>query len=595
MPRPTSTSSRRAWLSTSLCLLLASSHLGSAAYVQVTDCYDEVGDNKSPLPRPRLEGLRAALFLSEESDARLALNLSVSSPDATSCPSVSNHSAVVDIKSLARPATSNAPHTLNVSCREYSDPRYARAVVRHALDLEDIPEPRFLDDLDLTIRLSDASDRTYACARGQITPSLSPWVSSVALSLPIISFLLVLLVALWHEVSPLPPSPSRNLQQGPFILDPSPSHLTRIAQSLSYIQFIFFSASLSVLYPGFLRAVASKCSWSTLMIPRGPILSSSPYYGTADGIYEVNGTLGGTAGLELMTQVLGAPVTTRTWANIASLCLILLLAMAALFQLGHRLPSFCASRGCNGSGGWAASSARRTRGTTDLGFRGTAWTVLRVFLSYFLYPVTAWATYQLTGAEFLPVYHTALSALAAALLVAALCWAVRQSSPRNMGYLLLDSPKLAQTPGSLSRGRDRHAAATFALLLVRGAAVGGMQTAGGMVQVLVLAACEVLELVVMGFAWRSLPLGRAGGWLTGVKLVVLGLCVTFLPGVAGREVKLAMGLAVLGIHLVVLVGFFVIPSLFRVGALLANAVCSMRGSGAATRADGLEVRPTTFP
>ncbi|KAF6827858.1 integral membrane protein [Colletotrichum plurivorum] len=589
MSRPTSNVSRRRWLSASLSLLLATSQLASAAYVQVTDCYDELGDNKSPLPRSQLEGLRASLSLLDGSDARLALNLSLSSPDVTTCPSsdvFAKYSAIVDFNSLARPTTSHTPQTLNISCHEYTNPRYSRAVVRRDLNL-DIHPPRFLDDLDLTIRLSDASNRTYACARGHITPSLSPLISSIALYLPITSFLLVLLVALWHEVSPLPPSRSKNLQQGPFILDPSPSHLTRIAQSLSYIQFIFFSASLSLLHPGFLRAASSKCSWSTLMIPRGPILSSSPYYGTRDGIYEVNGTLGGTAGLELMTQVLGAPVTTRTWANIASLSLILLLAMACLFQLGHRLPSFFASRRDNG-GGWAASSARRLRGTTDLGLRGTAWTVLRVFLSYFLYPVTAWATYQLTMAGLLPAYHIALASLAAFLLVAALCWAVRESSPRNVGYLLLDSPKVAQTPGRLSRGRDRHASATFALLLVRGAAVGGMQTAGGMVQVLVLAGCEVLELLVMGIAWRSVPFARAGGMLAGVKLVVLGLSVTFLPGVAGREIKLAMGLAVLGIHVVVLVGVFVFPSLFRIGALLANTICSMRGSGAATRGDGLE-------
>ncbi|KAF6788167.1 integral membrane protein [Colletotrichum sojae] len=583
MSRPSSAVSRRRWLSTSLSLLLATSQLASAAYVQVTNCYDELSDNKSTLPQSQLEGLRASLFLLDGSDARIALNLSLSFPDVTTCPSsdvLSNRSAIVDIRSLPRSTTSHTPQTLNISCHEY--PRYACGVIRHALSLDDIPSPRFLDDLDLTIRLSDASNRTYACARGQITPSLSPLISSIALYLPITSFLLVLLVALWHEVSPLPPSPSKNLEQGPFILDPSPSHLTRIAQSLSYTQFIFFSASLSLLHPGFLRAASSKSSWSTLMIPRGPILSSSPYYGTRDGIYEVNGTLGGTAGLELMTQVLGAPVTMRTWVNIASLSLILILAMAGLFQLGHRLPSFCGSRG------WAASSARRLRGTTDLGLRGTAWTVLRVFLSYFLYPVTAWATYQLTVAGLLPAYHIALAFLAAFLLIAALCWAVRESSPRNVGYLLLDSPKVAQTPGRLSRGRDRHASATFALLLVRGAAVGGMQTAGGMVQVLVLAGCEVLELLVMGIAWRSVPFARAGGLLAGVKLVVLGLCVTFLPGVADRDVKLAAGLAVLGIHIVVLVGVFVFPSLFRIGALLANTIYSMRGSGAATRGDGLE-------
>ncbi|KAF9875047.1 integral membrane protein [Colletotrichum karsti] len=265
------------------------------------------------------------------------------------------------------------------------------------------------------------------------------------------------------------------------MFSPSPTHLTLVSQILSYIQFIFFSASLALFYPGFLRAVASNSSWSTLMIPHGPILSSTPYYGIKDGIYEVNGTFGGTTGLELMTQVLGAPVTIHTWANIITLSLILLVGMVLLFQVSHRLP-FTQS--------WISVNSARFRGTTDSGVRGTAWTVLRVFLSYFLTPITAWTTYQLTGATFFPIYHTVLTAFVIALLIAAFWWSVTQSSPRNMGYLILDSSKRLQTPGNMSKSEDRHAMATFALMFVRGAAIGGLQIAG-LVQLLILLACEI--------------------------------------------------------------------------------------------------------
>ncbi|KAJ0307243.1 hypothetical protein Brms1b_010033 [Colletotrichum noveboracense] len=225
------------------------------------------------------------------------------------------------------------------------------------------------------------------------------------------------------------------------------------------------------------------------MIPHGPVHSATPYFGLKDALYEVNGTLTASPGLELMTQILGAPVTPRSWANTLTLVGLLLLAAAAAAaaQLALRRPS-------------NRARAARLRGTTDPGLRGTVWTVLRVFLTYFLTPVAAWSTYQLTAAAFLPLYHTVLTALVVALLVAALWWGVMQNSPRNMGYLLLDASKTPQTPGRLSRSQDRYAMAMFALMFVRGAAVGGLQMPGaGVVQVLVLAACEVVQLLVMGF------------------------------------------------------------------------------------------------
>ncbi|KAI8282581.1 hypothetical protein K4K60_003362 [Colletotrichum sp. SAR11_57] len=143
-----------------------------------------------------------------------------------------------------------------------------------------------------------------------------------------------------------------------------------------------------------------------------------------------------------MTQILGAPVTPRSWANTLTLVGLLLLATAVAAQLALRRPS-------------NRARAARLRGTTDPGLRGTVWTVLRVFLTYFLTPVAAWSTYQLTAAAFLPLYHTVLTALVVALLVAALWWGVTQNSPRNMGYLLLDASKTPQTPGRLSRSQDR--------------------------------------------------------------------------------------------------------------------------------------------
>ncbi|WQF82780.1 Putative transient receptor potential channel Flc/Pkd2 [Colletotrichum destructivum] len=557
-----------------------------AAYVQVQDCYDQLsrsgGDGVSPLPRLHLEGLTASLDVHEgAAAAQLRLNLTGSRPGQKTCDFQLAPRTPGSLQVAAMGGFESYENTaVNVSCRASGSAESERALITHAFDYK-IASPKTLDSLDVSLQLRDANGLSYACAKAHVTPSLNRSLADAALYAPIAVFLVVLAVALWHESSDMASLSDSVLQIGPLMREPTRSHLTRIAECLSYLQHVFFSAALSLDYPGFLRPVAAKASWSTLMIPRGPILTTSPYYGVRDGIYEVNGTFGGTNGLELMTQVMGAPVTMRTWANVASLSLILLATLAALVQLGYRLPLT--------SGFLRGESARRLRGTADYGLRGTAWTVLRVFLTYFLAPITAWTTYQFTFAAFLPAYQVAVAAVVVALLAAALWWGIVQNSPRNLGYLLIDaSPKhLLQTPGILSRSQDRYAMAAFALMFVRGAAAGGLQVAG-LAQLLALAACEVVQLLVAGFTWRVFPLARVAGLLTAAKLLVYFLCIAFLPGIAGHYARAVVGLVILVIHAVVLVVMFLLPSLFGAGALLAHSVSKVLDAKQIDGGEGLE-------
>ncbi|KAI8195774.1 hypothetical protein K4K49_007670 [Colletotrichum sp. SAR 10_70] len=429
--------------------LLAIASTASAAYVQFQDCHDAISSEVAASSNTRLtpEGLRAAL---DNSDAvtKLHLNLTGSYPGVKTCDLVpsSNVSATVEITSLTA-SKSYTVHNLTTSCHETNYPDHDVALIRHQMTFL-LDPPSLIDSWDLNLHLSSSS-QPFSCVAATITPALSPIAKSIAQYLPPATLLLTLLLALWHELLPLQvPSPTFN---GPFISSPSPTHLTLISQCLTTIQFLFLSTSLTIPYPSFLRPLAAPSSWSTLMIPRGPVHSATPYFGLKDALYEVNGTLTASPGLELMTQILGAPVTPRSWANTLTLVGLLLLATAAAAQLALRRPS-------------NRARAARLRGTTDPGLRGTVWTVLRVFLTYFLTPVAAWSTYQLTAAAFLPLYHTVLTALVVALLVAALWWGVTQNSPRNMGYLLLDASKTPQTPGRLSRSQDRYAMAMFALM-----------------------------------------------------------------------------------------------------------------------------------
>ncbi|GKT69232.1 integral membrane protein [Colletotrichum tofieldiae] len=479
----------------------------------------------SLLPRFHIDGLRAALDISGAA-TQLQLNLTGGRSDQTKCDGVQ----------LIAQSPDNA---INVFCRELGNDFHDRALLTHQF-IYSISNPRLLDSLNVSLQIHDTDGRPYACAKAHVTPSLNHVLSAVALYIPIAVFFTVLVVALWHESSDIDSASQSTLQIGPVIREPARSHLTRIAEYLSYLQHIFFSASLSLHYPGILRPLAAKTSWSTLMTPHGPILATSPYCGVKDGVYEVNGTFGGTAGLELMTHVMGA----RDDVDLDQRRL----------SLGHRLPSTSVFlRG---------ESARRLSGTADYGLRGTVWTVLRFFLTYFLTPITAWTTFQLTYATIPPLYHVVITTVVIALLVVALWWSIAQNSPRNLGYLLIDaSPRhLLQTPDVFSRSQDRYAMASFALMFVRGAAAGGLQIAG-------LAQLLALRSSYSCFSSASLS----------------------IPGLAGPDAKAVVGLVILTIHAVVLVGVFLLPALFGAGTLLAHCVCKMMSAKRSNVDEGFEV------
>jgi hypothetical protein len=161
-------------------------------------------------------------------------------------------------------------------------------------------------------------------------------------------------------------------------------------------------------------------------------MGGSIYAGISDGIYEVNGTFGGTAGLELVSQVTGAPITMWNWINVISLACMLLASLILIFQLGPKFP-------------WTrrafdSRTMQRIRGTEVHSVRGTLYTVMRVFFSYFMTPVAAWTSYQLTYAPFLPVHHIVISVLVLVLMPVAFWWSLRQTTARQLGYFLVDAP-----------------------------------------------------------------------------------------------------------------------------------------------------------
>ncbi|RKU43768.1 hypothetical protein DL546_003147 [Coniochaeta pulveracea] len=419
-----------------------------------------------------------------------------------------------------------------------------------------------VEAFELQVHLQGDDGKAFGCLRAPLTPEIGHDVTTVARWVPICILALVVAAAGLQSLPQFSWSSATD-QAGPFFREASRAHLTHIADCLSYIQFIFFSGALSLSYPGFFQPVVSHSSWSTLMTSPGPVAHSWRYHGIADGIYEVNGTFGGTHGMELMTQVIGAPVTMGTWTNVITYTAIIFVLLVAVIQVGKCL---------NQTRDWFAPprSPEERAAHTFSGVSHTAWTAFRALISYFLLPVVAWTTYQLDYAQLLPFYHTTICAIVLFILVVCCWWAATQSSPRQMGYLILDSSKDYQTLMSMSRSQDVLSIAMFGLLFARGATIGGLQFAG-LPQLLVLVACEIMQLALVTLVRTPAAVLSTSGLTTVARLIVTLLSVLFVPGVAALEFRSIFGYMILALHGSVLVFCFLSPALFRMARLLATA------------------------
>ncbi|KAK7419401.1 hypothetical protein QQX98_003353 [Neonectria punicea] len=487
-------------------------------YVQQQNCLALLaasGQQVSSQPQLVPDSLRVFLD-NDDQGTNLELRLTGHYPDLTSCEQILRQNVSLGVTLAQLGGSHHYPGEIaNASCQPSPWARNGSKQLMNRLKVMfrvDRPSP--LASFALNVDVRGADDLPVVCLDSFLTPSIGSAAYEACLWGPLVVFLLVVLAAGWREIS----ISGQVVDENEDASDSQGSnrvHLTRIADCLSYIQFIFFSGALSLRYPGFLQAVVSPSSWSTLMLPRGLVIQDSLYYGVRDGIYEVNGTFGGTPGLELMTQVIGAPVTMATWTNIISLALVVLVFLIGVIQLGLSL---------RWTRDWFREASFWTleKSATDR-YKATTWVALRVFLSYFLMPIVAWTTYQLDWASFLPKYYTILTCLVIALVLVACWWGMSQRSPQNMGYLIINSFDERKS-GPASRNQDVYTLATFSLLLARGTAIGGLQTSATP-QLLLLIVCEVVQLGLTAWAWSISGLLSRGSMVPCARLCVLLACL----------------------------------------------------------------------
>lgn len=407
-----------------------------------------------------------------------------------------------------------------------------------------------------TVRLYDAESEERGCFRSHITPALPPVWSSMLRYFPLGVFFFVLAVGATRSLVSLPPPDDEDNiprvhvggldgDEDDDAPDPQPV-LPNVGDCLQYLQHIFLGASLSLFYPGFLIPVAGRLSWSSLF--SGGILTYGhpDYEGISDGIYERNGTYGGTFGLETMAQIVGAPATMGTWLNMVFLFAIFLVISATLIE------TF-----------WFFRRVRRPASAVSRSVRlqQTGRQVLQVALSYFIVPLIALSVYQLIHASFLPLYHTVLAAMLIAIAIGSLTWLFRSLPTRSLGVLLFNRDKQYSR---MAEGGDQadslFVRMLFILNFIRGIAIGGLQFSG-LAQIVTLAACEVIMIICIA-ALQVYPTISLGTITAVARLAVLLAMIAFVPGVASDRTRHVVGYAILLVHACVLVLGFLLQGVW---------------------------------
>ncbi|KAH6874896.1 hypothetical protein B0T10DRAFT_199976 [Thelonectria olida] len=535
------------------------------AYVQYQDCGPLLAASDqhhvSTDPPLHLEGLWVSLDIGD-SITQLELRIASSFHDRASCERLLAQNVSIGF-TLTAPGGShhNSGAIADMSCYHAPwVPEGSETTNSWTKALFNVSRPAPLATFQIKVDVRNADGLQVACLTGSLTPSIGPTMYAICLWGPLTIFVVVLIAACWREILSLGRVQEDDENQ-PSAYGSSRAHLTRIADCLSYVQFIFFSGALSLRYPGFLQPVVSLSSWAALMLRRGIAIRDSGYSGVNDGIYEVNGTLGGTPGLEIMTQVIGAPVTMPTWTNIITLAVVIFFLLFGIIQVGLNLR--WTRDWFRDTSFWSLQSSTLDRQKAAL------WVALRVFLSYFLLPIVAWATYQLDWILLFPKYYTIASSLVICLVLVACWWGLSMRSPQNMGYLIIEHD-------STMRTQDLYTLATFALLFARGVAIGGFQAAEK-AQLLIFLGCEIVQLGLMTWAWPMTALLTTGSMVIGARLFVLLLDIVMIRGLSTFEARCGVGYVILVFHALVLTALFLVPSI-REMIELASPVWQIRST-----------------
>ncbi|KAF4441154.1 1-phosphatidylinositol-45-bisphosphate phosphodiesterase 1 [Fusarium acutatum] len=502
-----------------------------AAYVQFQDCADAV-TNKSLIP----ESFRAGVEQGGDG-FEWRFDVIAGQADRNACEidvgDVIPKFTVIDYGSNPKQISGEI---VNMSCYT-SEWLGSRAHFTIASSFE---RSAFLATFRTTLEMTSKDNESLSCIRAVLTPAAPEPIRLLSLWLPIATFALTCIVACWPAQCTTSSLTSKN------------GRIARAIDLLAYIQFMFFSGALSLRYPGFFQPLVGLCSWSTLMLPAGLVETNSPYprAGVKDGIYEHNGTITGAPGLELLTQMTGSPVKPQSWMNTFVLSLLifffLYLSSYISFRLSHREPP-----------------SKFTLASLGAQLKDQYWTVVRVFLSCFMLPISAWATYQFLDDQIFGYRNSAMAIIILIVLLAGFWWSWTRDS--DMGSLVIQIPgRLNKDPGS---GQQYYALLLFSLMFLRGSVIGGLQTYTS-AQLGVLLGCELVQLLAMTFWTRFACFISLTGILSVSRLALFALHIGFVPGLASHSGRMLVAYIIFCGHVVVLTCIFLLPAVLDMAHLI---------------------------
>lgn len=417
----------------------------------------------------------------------------------------------------------------------------------HFIFSQDIGSLYPLSTFAIDVHLGQNQSKDFVCISANITPEFGDKISIALRYGPIAIFCFVILSAIMIPAYSLPLSADAEAV--------SNAILPGVGDCLQYLQFIFFTGSLTLQYPGFLQPVAGYYSWAALFSPIGPIDHGFTYPSITHGIYEINGTFTGSYGLEVMAQVIGAPTTMDIWSNMAILMIAIAVTIAVLVQIRSLIPR-----------DWklfplTVSIDDNTRASR---IRYFIWTVLKIIFSYFLLPTIAISAYQLDNTSFLPIYHLSLATILIAIIVLSFSWLAWQVPTRQLGALILADSKRHHRPPSERDTTNTFVMILFSLTFARGATIGGLQVSA-LAQVVLLATFEVFLMASIAIL-RPFRFWSAFTLVTAVRAITVLLSSAFLPYLNTKtSTKSLIGYIILLLHAAVLVLCFLLPAVYRLG------------------------------
>jgi hypothetical protein len=509
-----------------------------AAYVQWQFCHGQPGSYIPELLRGKIE----------HHDGKSIATLHLASymkMDACQATLGDGFGVDVEVAMFGRSITNHT--TPKRSCSDRAKNSTTSKVSLSELDIfQDLGSLHPLSTLytEIRMRMNDSGD--IGCVFANITPQIDASTSAALRYLPLAIFLFVLIVSVVRSMCGFTDMPFD--EEGP--ITGTSRTLPAVGECLQYLQFVFLSGSLALRYPGFYQPAVSNLNWFSLFSANGPVTHGMTYPSIKDGIYEINGTYGGTYGLELMTQIVGAPMTMDLWLNMV----ILLVTIAVLSAILTAILAYLK---------YTRSSQRGHGQRQPLDLRRTILQVLKIIFSYFLLPLVSLSAYQIDHVSILPAYHIALAVILILAAAIAFFWLFKQMPTRNLGSLVFDSTKkYRRLSNNTSYRLDRsYIIAIFTLVFIRGTVIGALQISGT-AQLVVLIVCEIVFLLCITVFQPHTP--HAGVIICSVARLGSLICMTtFLPDFSPIQIKSLVGYILLILHTVVLILVFLVRAMYQ--------------------------------